>query len=684
MGKRSWEKFVPEYALTASIEYRLAVLQGLMDSNGYADERGRCYFTSTSRRLATGVRRLVWSLGGKARTKSPTYLYSGEKLKGRTAYEIYIALNRSNALFRLTRKKQQCRNGWNGGYEDMRAIVGIEEEGEEECTCIKVASLRGLFLVDDYIVTHNTEMGIVAMALPAIAKLPNGAWAHPYYQGLVLRRHSEDLKDWNLRAGRIYHHFGARQVGRPAFFRFPSGGVVFTGHLKDEKAVSNYLGSQYQRMLVEEVTLIPTEQVLERLMGSLRSIYPALQPQILLTTNPGGPGHQWVRSRYVRVYDADGNRVPPGVPFQDPRTGYWRIFIPAKVEDNPILCENDPAYVAYLDGLEDNLRRAWRDGDWDSFAGQFFGEFRPEGPIGNEAIKTPWANHVVQSQSVRLEPWWYRWGSGDWGHDHPSVFHWYCQAENGQVHVYRELSLRQCSPMELGAHVATATIPDLQELPEPHMSFSIDPRCWAMVDEGKTIAQRIAEGIDTVAGKGTAMLLKSDGEPMDRGRELDSGAMTIVIRQAANARAPGWAAVREALRWRPLFNTGAQDEVLPQLQIHGDACPLLIDTIPVLVYSETRPEDCEKLHAINGVGGDDAADSLRYGIMAHRLQQNVMPLQVYMAERMRNLSKKYDGNPDPTMLAMVSQHAYFKYFETHRQAKAVNHRRMAHQRRQRV
>jgi hypothetical protein len=79
-GCRSWEKFIPPYVFTASIEYRLSFLQGLMDTDGYVDERGRCYFSSVSLALAEGVQALARSLGGKASMtdRQTQYRYGGE------------------------------------------------------------------------------------------------------------------------------------------------------------------------------------------------------------------------------------------------------------------------------------------------------------------------------------------------------------------------------------------------------------------------------------------------------------------------------------------------------------------------------------------------------------------------------------------------------------------------------
>lgn len=502
----------------------------------------------------------------------------------------------------------------------------------------------------------KTEFGIVAMALPAILRGESGRFLHPYYRGLVLRRHAEDLSDWVDRADQIYVRLGARKFGRPPAWRFPSGAVIRTGHLRDGDAFTKYQGHQYQRMLVEEVQLISSEALYEKLLGSCRSPFPELPPQIILTANPGGVGHAWLRARFIKVYDANGNAIPYGQPFRDPKAGHWRIYIPATVDSNPTLVENDPGYIAYLNSLPLALRKAWRHGDWDSFLGQYFPEFRPNGPMQGEAA---WANHVIPAHSVQLQPWWHRTISGDWGYDHPAVFLWYCETPEGQVHVYRELYTRGVSSRELGVKVARAAAEDLIQMPEPHVVLSLDPSAWRRVDEGKMVAEQFAEGIDIALGVGTAFLMDADDKVVG-GRAPQSDKPAIVVRQADSQRVAGWSEVREFLRWQPLFEKGEKDEILPKLQI-WDSCPHLIDTLGIMVFSEERPEDAEKIDAINGVGGDDAADSLRYGVMSFKSQRNAPPLHTYLAERLTALSRKYGGNVDPTVAFMVAQHAEAQY-----------------------
>lgn len=181
---------------------------------------------------------------------------------------------------------------------------------------------------------------------------------HPLYRALVVRRNADDLRDWIDRA-RIFYAGLGDMVGHPPEFRFSTGGVIRTGHLKDENAYTKYQGHEYPKQLIEELTHIPSESQYLKLIASCRSTVPELRPQVMANCNPDGPGFSWVKKRW----GIDGTPTEP-IWTQDKDTGLWRVFIPARVEDNPTLMTNDPNYVKMLQGLPDGLREAWLYGSW--------------------------------------------------------------------------------------------------------------------------------------------------------------------------------------------------------------------------------------------------------------------------------------------------------------------------------
>lgn len=224
----------------------------------------------------------------------------------------------------------------------------------------------------------KTDAGIVWMVEPEYI-------SNPAYRGLVIRLNATDLGDWLDRAERMYTVLGGKRVGQPAEFVFPSGAKIRTGHLGDEDAYSKYQGHEYQKILIEELTQIPSETRYLRLLGSCRSTIPGLAAQIFCTTNPNGVGHMWVKKRFI-----EGKPVCKTYYAND---GGTRVFIPSSVEDNPSLL-NTPDYMQYLESIKESepeLYKQWRYGDWTSFQlkGSIYGDLIDNAYKNNRVIRFP-------------------------------------------------------------------------------------------------------------------------------------------------------------------------------------------------------------------------------------------------------------------------------------------------------
>ncbi len=170
------DKFIPDCYLYSSIHDRLALLQGLCDTDGSVSNNGAVEYVTISSELALNLKELVQSLGGTvhSRTKIPTYMYKGEKRTGRIAHRIYIKLPSHIMPFRLSRKANAYRP--QGKYEPHRSIVKIEHVGQDYAQCIMLDSENQLYVTDEYIVTHNTTIGSgvaeLLDAYPAIVLCP--------------------------------------------------------------------------------------------------------------------------------------------------------------------------------------------------------------------------------------------------------------------------------------------------------------------------------------------------------------------------------------------------------------------------------------------------------------------------------------------------------------------------------
>lgn len=156
-GHLSPEKWVPEVYLLGSPAQRLALLQGLLDTDGGVNRQGAAEFYSSSRRLAEAVQILVWSFGGAARIRRKAkngYTYRGSPRKGLASYTVTIRLP-DVPLFRLIRKMALLRPMVR---RVQPLMITLEVAAPAECTCIQVAHPSGLFLVEGYLVTHNTAL----------------------------------------------------------------------------------------------------------------------------------------------------------------------------------------------------------------------------------------------------------------------------------------------------------------------------------------------------------------------------------------------------------------------------------------------------------------------------------------------------------------------------------------------
>ncbi|MFI7294225.1 helicase-related protein [Streptomyces sp. NPDC050121] len=151
-GVTSHGKFVPDEFKNTSIKNRLAVLQGLMDTDGTVDKGGLSIsFCSASRRLAEDVAWLVRSLGGRARI-----------LPKRAAFNVFVSLPDGYAPFRLRRKAE--RVGPRSKYNTFRrGIRAVEYVGRKPVQCISVAHPSHAYVTDNFTVTHNTMVALRAM-----------------------------------------------------------------------------------------------------------------------------------------------------------------------------------------------------------------------------------------------------------------------------------------------------------------------------------------------------------------------------------------------------------------------------------------------------------------------------------------------------------------------------------------
>ncbi|MFF7458714.1 helicase-related protein [Kitasatospora sp. NPDC008115] len=179
-GLTSHDKFVPTGYLNAPVKQRLAVLQGLLDTDGTVG-RGGCdvSFCSASRRLADDVAWLVRSLGGRARVRPK-----------KAAFEVSVALPAGHPPFRLARKAERVAE--RPKYNTFRrGIRQIEYVGRKPVQCISVGHPDAAYVTDNFTVTHNTLVALRAMLAvvdaggQAVLLAPTEVLAQQHHRSIV-------------------------------------------------------------------------------------------------------------------------------------------------------------------------------------------------------------------------------------------------------------------------------------------------------------------------------------------------------------------------------------------------------------------------------------------------------------------------------------------------------------------
>lgn len=170
-GKKSNTKFIPDIYLRASKAQKLELLQGLMDTDGFASKKNQLVYTTVSKELCDNVVYLIRSLGGSASIsyKTPTYMYKNQIKTGKLTYDVTICYNQKSKLVSLPKKKERLHDDCQYSINNTIAIKSITPSGMKECQCILIDSDDHLYITDEFIVTHNTMLATLA----AIQQLKN-------------------------------------------------------------------------------------------------------------------------------------------------------------------------------------------------------------------------------------------------------------------------------------------------------------------------------------------------------------------------------------------------------------------------------------------------------------------------------------------------------------------------------
>lgn len=529
---------------------------------------------------------------------------------------------------------------------------------------------------------------------------------HPGYRALVVRLNRKDAEDWIDRGMReLYSALGATYRESPSSeITFPGGAKIIIDHLADDSVWTKYAGVEFHRMLVEEANQIPNFDRYAMVAINCRSSFPELRPQILLTANPNGPGRIWLSKRFLC-----GRTETHGKTLREKRTNPFtgeidyvtRIFVPAKLSDNPKLLESDPKYVVRLmTTLSSKAQeRALLHGDWNAIEGQYFDMFRPQHVLGEPEN----AVHVVPD-NTQLMPWWHRWIGVDWGYGHACAVYWGCHSpSDGRVYLYREMVRKKVGAADIGREIARQSLCDLEGLESSHMTLYLSPDAFAKRNDEKTLAEQIAWGIQMELGPDACRVLSasevSEGKADFFDRQDFQRKAGITIRPAQNQRVAGWEYMRSLMRWSSpavkaadgmdfayalkLASDGEFEkyhqymrslepqkaEVMPRLQVF-EGCRKFCEAVPSAVYDKDGEDVLKTAEDL-----DDVLDAGRYCLMGHKTETNREPYQTFQQRRMEALRARHGENVDGNMLVWANRKMEADYAAENEAPDSVNVRR---------
>lgn len=392
-------------------------------------------------------------------------------------------------------------------------------------------------------------------------------FGNKHFNGLLLRRTNDELRELKWKSQELYKQAFPDAVWREkdSEWRFPSGAKLWMSYLERDEDVLRYQGQAFTWIGVDELTQYPTPFAWNYLRSRLRSADPEMAKNLSMrgTTNPGGPGHGWVKKMFIDPAPANkpfwATDIETGETIRYPKGHakegqpvFRRRFIPARLYDNPSLFE-DGIYEANLLALPEQQRRQLLEGDWNVADGAAFSEFR---------------TNIHTCEPFEIPKEWRRFRSCDYGYSSFSAVHWFAVDPDGRLYIYRELYVTKKEADELAQMI-------LQLEKGEKISYGVlDSSLWSKRgDPGPSIAERMIR-----AG----------------------------CRWRPSDRSPG-SRIASKNRLHQLLKV---DETGKPGIIFFNTCRQIISDLPIIPMDPKGSDDIDVRYA-----SDHAYDSIRYGIM---------------------------------------------------------------------
>ena len=387
-----------------------------------------------------------------------------------------------------------------------------------------------------------------------------------HFRGLLVRRSTEELRELISVSKQLYPKAipGIKFMERDKTWVCPSGATLWMSYLDRDEDVMRYQGQAFSWIGFDELTQWPTPYPWSYMRSRLRSTGKSGLPLYMrATSNPGGPGHNWVKKLFVDpcpvnepfwATDEQGDTItwPKG----HTRSGeplFKRRFIPATLFNNPYLAD-DGMYEANLLSLPEHQRRQLLEGDWSISEGAAFTEFS-------------YKDHVVDPYDIPHS--WTRYRACDYGYGSMTAVLWFVVTPSEQIVIYRELYVNKTTATDLADMILEI------EHGEKIRYGVLDSSLWHnRGDTGPSLAEQM---------------------------------------------------IRRGCRWRPSDRSkgsriAGKNEVHRRLQIDEfteeprlvffNTCRNIISELPSLPLDKNNPEDIDTKSPI-----DHGYDALRYGLM---------------------------------------------------------------------
>jgi len=395
---------------------------------------------------------------------------------------------------------------------------------------------------------------------------------------LIVRRTYRELYNNHINPLRKELHGLAKFNKSEKVFTFPNGSTINFGYCDCDGDLGQYQGAEYDVIFLDEATQLQ-EAWIKEINACVRGVN-SFPKRTYYTCNPGGASHGYIKRLFIDRR------------FEEAEKPEDYSFTQALVQDNRALMESQPEYIAQLEALPPKLREAWLYGKWDVYEGQFFEDFRAEpdavkchdaGITVEEAREQGRWTHVIKPFDLNSgeRRGWNIMRSYDFGYGKPFSLGYWAVDYDGVL--YRILEIYGCTkePNEGVKWSPDEQFRRFREFENEHP--------WL---KGRKIVDSVADPAIWDASRGERI-----AETAER--------YGIYFSPGDNARIPGWMQVHYRLQF--------DDNGYARMYVF-EGCNAFTRTIPLMMYSQTKPEDLDTDME------DHVADEVRYMCMSRPIK----------------------------------------------------------------